>query len=406
MNKVRVQYENWVYPLPVEDLDEDFRSGSFDRSDPSLFRRKLWPRPVEPERLRILIAGCGTMQAARYAYRNRDCNVVGIDISRSSLAHQERLKLKHGLTNLQLHCLSIAEIEKLGERFDMIVSTGVLHHLPDPDAGLRELKSVLLPHGVMSIMVYGWYRRFGVYMMQEAFRILGVMQSPEGVRIVRETLSALPSWHHVNSYAKSASDLNFDGGIVDTFLHPSDRAYTVPQVLRLASDNGLKFQDWMDRHDYSLSGLVPEDLLIRSLASRLKQEEQWHLVELLGQSLGMHGFLLCHPERDPSDYTIDFSSDDAQVAWLSYVPHLRPPIEALRVSDQSRGTPATVRRAAVEFTLDAQEATMFELVNGQSNIAQIIAARSSTPEQHGENRRIAFRLFSRMREHDHLMYKI
>lgn len=406
MNKVRIQYENWVYPRPVDDLDEDARAGSFDRSDPSLFRRKLWPRPIEPERLTILIAGCGTMQAARYAYRNRACTVIGIDVSQSSLHHEERLKQRHGLENLQLHCLSIDEVEKLGHQFDMIVSTGVLHHLQDPDAGLRKLKSVLLPHGVMSIMVYGWYRRFGVYMMQEAFRMLGVKQTPEGIGIVRETLASLPAWHHVNSYAKTASDLDFDGGIVDTFLHPSDRAYTVPQVVRFAADNGLRFQDWIDRHSYSLSALVPEDMLIRSLASRLTQEEQWHLVELLGQVLGTHGFLLCHLQRDPSDYTISFLANDAQAGWLSYIPHLRPPIEALRISDQSRGTPATVRRAGVEFTLDAQEAVLFERVNGQSTIAQIIAAGSSNPEQLAENRRVAFQLFSRMREHDHLMYQI
>ncbi len=406
MNSTREQYENWIYPLPVHDLDEDFKAGSFDRSDPSLFRRKLWPRPVEPEKLKILIVGCGTMQAARHAYRNRACTVVGIDISQSSLDHESRLKQKHGLANLHLHCLSIFEIEKLGEQFDLIVSTGVLHHLPDPDAGLRKLKSVLLPHGVMSVMVYGWYRRFGVYMMQEAFRLLGVGQTTEGVAIVRETLSALPGWHHVNSYAKVASDLNFDGGIVDTFLHPSDRAYTVPQVLRFASNNGLRFQDWMDRYDYSLSALVPDDLLVHLLASRLKQEEQWHLVELLGQALGMHGFLLCHPERNPEDYTVDFSSQDGQPVWLSYVPHLRPPIKVVRISDQSRGTPAILQRAANEFTLDAPEARMIELVDGQATIAQIIAARSSSADEFDENRRIAFRLFSRMHERDHLMYQI
>jgi SAM-dependent methyltransferase len=406
MNRVREQYENWVYPLPVDDLDADFRAGSFDRSDPSLFRRKLWPRPVEPANLKILIAGCGTVQAARYAYRNRSCSVLGIDISQASLDHQNRLKEKHGLENLRLQHLSILDVEKLGEQFDLIVSTGVLHHLPDPGAGLRKLKLAMLPHGVMSIMLYGWYRRFGVYMMQEAFRMLGVTQSPEGVGIVRETLAALPAWHHVNSYAKSSPDLNFDGGIVDTFLHPCDRSYTVPQVLEFASSNGLKFQDWMDRRDYSLSGLVPDNLQIRPLALRLEPEQQWHLVELLGQSLGMHGFLLCHPDRDPADYTIDFSSGHAGEAWLAYTPSLRPPIDVRSVSDQSRGTPATLRRGIVDFTLNAAEAAMFALVDGRTTIAEIVAARTSTPDLYSENRRTAHRLFSWMHDHDHLMYRI
>jgi SAM-dependent methyltransferase len=406
MSDVRDQYEKWVYPLPVEDLDADFKAGHFDRSDPSLFRRKLWPRAVEPQKLKILVAGCGTMQAARYAFRNPECDVVGIDISQASLKHEDYLKRKHGLANLRLRCLSILDVEQLGEQYDMIVSSGVLHHLRDPDAGLRKLKAVLLPQGVMSIMVYGWYRRCGVYMMQEAFRLLGIQQTAEGVALARETLAALPAWHHVKSYEKSAPDLDFDGGIVDTFLHPCDRAYTVAQVLRLASDNGLQFQDWLDRYSYSISALIPDGLGIRPLASRLKPEHRWQLVELLGQSLGTHAFLLCHAERDPRDYVVEFAAGDEHGAWLSYIPHLRPPMEVLRLSDPQHRSPGTLRRFIYEFTLEGREVPLFELVSGSRTIAEIIDACSTSPEQVAENREIAFGLFSRMYEWDHLLYQL
>src|SRR5579862_547275 len=104
---VRDQYEKWVYPFPAQDLDEEEKEGYFDLSDPSRFRRKLWPRPVEPEKLKILVAGCGTMQAARLAYRNPGCEVVGIDISQASLDHQNHLKQRHGLANLRVAQLGI-----------------------------------------------------------------------------------------------------------------------------------------------------------------------------------------------------------------------------------------------------------------------------------------------------------
>ncbi len=406
MSDVREQYEKWVYPLPVEDLDEDLKGGNFDRSDPCLFRRKFWPRAVEPQKLRILIAGCGTTQAARFAYRNPECDVVGVDVSQASLAHEDHLKRKYRLANLRLHCLSLLDIETLGESYDLIVSTGVLHHLPDPDAGLRKLKAVLLPQGVMSVMVYGWYRRFGVYMMQEAFRLLGVQQTAEGVAVVRETLDALPAWHHVKSYARSAPDVHFDGGLVDTFLHRSDRAYTVSQVLRLASDNGLQFQDWLDRHDYSISALIPGGLRISPLASRLKPEAQWQLVELLGQSLGTHAFLLCHPERNAKDYVVEFTAPDEDGAWLSYVPHLRPPREVWRFSDPQRRACGTLRRYVHKFTLERREIPLFELVDGAATIAQIIQACSTSAAQMEENRAVAFRLFSRMHDWDHLFYQL
>jgi hypothetical protein len=236
--------------------------------------------------------------------------------------------------------------------------------------------------------------------------LLGVEQTAAGVTLVRETLAALPAWHHVKSYAQSAPDLNFDGGIVDTFLHRSDRAYSVTQALRLASDNGLQFQDWLDRHDYSISALIPDSLSLWPPASRLAPQEQWQLVELLGQSLGSHSFLLTHPERDPSDYTVDFSTDAGQQAWLLLIPHVRPPLEVLRPSDPQQGAPATLRRSIHEFTLDAQESRLFALVDGKANIAQIVGACSANTDQLEENRKVAWRLFSRMREWDHLLYQI
>src|SRR4051794_35484744 len=61
---VAVQYQSWVYPAPVQDMAEAVAGGYWDRSDPSLFRRKLWPRKTEPDDLEILVAGCGTNQAA------------------------------------------------------------------------------------------------------------------------------------------------------------------------------------------------------------------------------------------------------------------------------------------------------------------------------------------------------
>src|SRR3954466_5183914 len=163
---VQAQYEEWVYPLPIPDLAAAIGGGYFDFSDPSLFRRKLWPRNVEPAELEILVAGCGTSQAAHYAFTNPDCHVVGIDISEASLAHQRLLKELHGLGNLELRKVPLEQAGELERSFDLVVSTGVLHHLPDPDKGLRSLRDVLAPHGVMSLMLYGHYGRLGVYMLQ------------------------------------------------------------------------------------------------------------------------------------------------------------------------------------------------------------------------------------------------
>jgi len=87
--------------------------------------------------LDILIASCGTNQAAVFAYTNPGSKVVALDVSTASLAHHQRLKERYGLQNLELHHLPIESLGHLNRHFDLIVSTGVLHHLADPTAGLK-----------------------------------------------------------------------------------------------------------------------------------------------------------------------------------------------------------------------------------------------------------------------------
>src|SRR6478752_8184753 len=130
------QYEAFAYPEPFADLKAEVAKGYYQVGDPSLYGPVLWPRGRPQRPLKILVAGCGTLQAAYAAYMNPDDAVVGIDLSETSLAHERYLQERHGLDNLKLFKGDLLEVGSLGETFDVILSTGVLHHLADPGAGL------------------------------------------------------------------------------------------------------------------------------------------------------------------------------------------------------------------------------------------------------------------------------
>jgi len=140
-------YERHPYPAPIDDLE------SYGRSWDALRRRAeshlFWP--AEPYRVdrSILVAGCGTTQAAHYAVRWPRSQVIGIDVSAKSIAFTQELKQKYALDNLEVRQLSVERVAALGESFDHIVCTGVLHHLSDPDAALRALRGALAPNGAL-----------------------------------------------------------------------------------------------------------------------------------------------------------------------------------------------------------------------------------------------------------------
>jgi SAM-dependent methyltransferase len=214
------QYEKWVYPFLILDLSAPEARRRRDGGDPERNRYTFWPDRPYRGGLDILVAGCGSNAAARYAFNHPTSRVVGIDLSSSSLAHETYLKDRHGLHNLTLHQGHLEEVASLlpGIEFDFIDVAGVLHHLPNPVGGLRALGSVLRPDGTIAIMVYGKYARTGVYMLQEMFRLMGLRQGEGDVATVKQTLGALPKGHVIQGYVGRAADLEYDAGIVDTFL--------------------------------------------------------------------------------------------------------------------------------------------------------------------------------------------
>src|SRR5436309_1924144 len=133
-DEVRTFYESHPHPAPVGNLDRhrDLYRNPDRRRALSLL---LWPTEKQRANREILIAGCGTSQAAIHALREPDARVTAIDISETSLRYTRDLRQKYRSRNLDLYRLAIEQVGELGQIFDQIVCTGVLHHLPDPDTG-------------------------------------------------------------------------------------------------------------------------------------------------------------------------------------------------------------------------------------------------------------------------------
>ena len=313
------QYERWRYPRPIQDL-EAWVAGNWEWFDPSHAYRILWPdREYKPD-LDILIAGCGTNQAAVFAYTNPAARVVAVDISQPSLDHQQYLKDKYGLFNLELHLLPIEELPTLGLDFDLIVSTGVLHHLKDPVAGMEALKDCLRPDGAIGVMLYAKYGRIGVEVLESAFRDTGLGQDDASVQVVKEVIAALSAHHPVQYYLTIARDLQAsDAALVDTFLHGRQRSYSIDECIDLVTSAGLAFQGLFLKAPYYPHDLFAPGTGAYQAVNALPETKLWSVMERIQTANACHFFMACGEDRPKESYTIDFSADDS----AGYVPMYR-----------------------------------------------------------------------------------
>ncbi len=279
-------YDRHPYPPPVDDLDA-IASRSSTGPD-RVAHHLIWPDRALDSTGSILVAGCGTAQAARHALRNPDAEVVGIDVSETAIEHTRRLIERHHITNLRIEQLAIEEVDRSGRRFDHIVCTGVLHHLDDPAVGLAALRSVLAPHGAITLMVYAPYGRTGIYLLQEYCRRLGLSTDPADITELVATLGELPDGHPLSRLLRTSPDFQHDDALADALLNPRDRAYAVPELLALIEGADLRFGRWERQAPYLPDcGSISETPHAARIAA-LPTHEQYAAVELFRGTIERH----------------------------------------------------------------------------------------------------------------------
>jgi SAM-dependent methyltransferase len=333
--------------------------------------------------LQVLVAGCGTSQAARHALRRPDSRVVGIDVSAASLGRTDALKRKHGLSNLELVRLPVERAGELGRSFDLIVCTGVLHHLPEPAEGLAALREVLAPGGAIHLMVYATYGRAGVSLLQEYCRRLGVGATDPEIRDLAFTLSALPRSHPLARLLAESPDFQRKDALADALLNPQERTFSVPQLLDLIESERLRFGRWVRQASYlpQCSGLAATPHAGRLAALPLK--EQYAALELFRGTMLRHS-LIAYRDDAPGDGCFPrFEGKE----WPTYVPIRLPETVCLR-ERLPAGAAAILVNQSHEYhdlflPIDSEQLRLYEAIDGKTAITGLLERVAGKKEAPG-----------------------
>jgi SAM-dependent methyltransferase len=294
--RLAAQYE--AYPYPQRDPRDEAKRlivgspGLLTEIDHWVFGAA---RP-KSQPLRALMAGGGTgdgtiMLAQHLARAGRPGSVTWLDRSAASRRIAEARATARGLSNIVWESRSLLDLPGSGlGPFDYIDCCGVLHHLPDPAEGLRALTSVLAPGGGIGLMVYAPHGRTGVYMVQDALRLLAPPGEPPAARLetARRVMRHLPetNWLRANRFLDDHLN-GGDAGLYDVLLNPRDRAFTVPQLAALLEQAGLAVTCWVEPLRYDPAAWVGDPRL-RAKAETLDPVSRASLAEALCGNISAH----------------------------------------------------------------------------------------------------------------------
>ncbi|MGA1662335.1 MAG: SAM-dependent methyltransferase, partial [Candidatus Nanopelagicales bacterium] len=178
-----------------------------------------------------------------------------------------------------------------------------------------------------------------------------------------DAITQLGPLHPLASYLQIAPDLGDDAGIVDTFLHGREQAYSIDECRELVASAGLAFQDLFLKSSYYPPS-PPAGEFMSSVAA-LPREQQWSIMQRINASNACHYFLACHPDRPVESYTIDVDSPD----FLACVPGFRKGCGL---------TGTVVHRHDWQRELSPLQAALAEGIDDRRSIAEIAEAVASS----------------------------
>lgn len=235
-------------------------------------------KPLEPEALAgclVLDVGAGSgrhsHQAARFGAR-----VVAVDIG--SAIDVARANLPDDVLCVQAD----AEHLPFEERgFDVVLSIGVLHHVPDTERAVRAVARHVRPGGRLQVYLYRepeirWHRavlrgvtaarRVTTRLPHAGLRLLclplsallwAAVVTPHRIARRRPRLRRLTEWLPLETYA------DYPFGVLvndqfDRFSAPLERRFTAAEVGALLESAGLEDITVLPHHGWVAGGRVPE----------------------------------------------------------------------------------------------------------------------------------------------------
>ncbi len=247
-------------------------------------RPEIYPATESPK---VLIAGCGTgKQPIFCAMRMQSSDVLAVDLSLTSLAFAKRKAEEFKVQNIRFAQADILKLGVLSDRFDVIECGGVLHHMADPEAGLRVLVGLLKPGGYMKIGLYSEIAREHIRFWRQSVSEKKYSSSLQGMREFRSWVRECEP--DETSLLQKSMDFYSASTLRDLVFHVQEHQFTLPQINELLGRHNLDFLGFI----FSNTSFKPEYAKTYPKDPDCIDLENWHQFEQDNPNLflGMYQF--------------------------------------------------------------------------------------------------------------------
>jgi len=216
---VRTFYDEAPFPgYPARDSLATFRA----RAERSRFTQLL-DRAI-PGDARIAEVGCGTGQMSLYLAR-ADRVVIAADLSRSSLLLGAAAARRFGISHVHFVETDLHRSALKSGLFDVVYSSGVLHHTSNPRAAFREVARLARRNGIVIIGVYNAVARIPLRLRRNLARAthFRIVPFDPVLRERRHEPARREAW------------------LRDQYRHPEEHSHTVAEIQRWFADNDVEY---------------------------------------------------------------------------------------------------------------------------------------------------------------------
>ena len=237
--KVKSQYEKNPYPRWRYGDNSESQKISIVQE----INNEIKPNSISynngDSQLKVLVAGCGTGNQILHTQSYKDAQVTAIDLSLSSLAYAQRKINELGIDNVELIQMDILEVNLLEKKFDIILCSGVLHHMDDPTKGLKILLSILNNNGFLKLGLYSELARQHIVEARNYIASKNLQANEDSIRDFRQRVIS-GELSNLNSLTKF-DDFFSLSEFRDLCFHAQEHRFTIHQLQETLKSNNLKF---------------------------------------------------------------------------------------------------------------------------------------------------------------------